>query len=120
MCEADTYQPNDKEFLDFVQDKYGYLAIIASACGKAAHNASYPCRAKLLALSPDYKCGLDDGVDRTTGHADSAWTDGFGVASHCNQTFHRGPLARIATLAVAFGCVPQDRMSSFWVVSRVG
>ena len=47
------------------------------------------------------------------GVAKEAWSRDKGVVFHCNQTFHRGILACIATVTVAFNCVPLDRMSIF-------
>ena len=113
MCEADFDQLLDKEFLDQVEGMYGRLGAIFNAKSIDSHGQRYPCDARAVPFSVYYKGGRDEDVKTAARIAKEAWDDDAGVASHCNQTFHRGPLARMATFTVAFNCVPQDRMLIF-------
>ena len=113
MCEADIHQLTSADFTDAVEAMYGPIAVIANACGKKAHRQTYPCGAQVVALSPYYRGGRDEATDSAAKVAKEAWSRGEGVAFHCNETFHRGVLACIATFTVAFNCVPQDIMSIF-------
>ena len=113
MCEADKHQLLNADFTKQVEGFYGPLAAIMNACGSAAASQRYPCHAQVVAFSPYYAGGRDRDVKDVAKIAKKAWDKDKGVAFHCNQTFHRGPLACIATFTVAFNCVPQDRMSLF-------
>ena len=113
MCEADKYQLKNANFTKTVEDMYGPIAVIVNACGTAAHSQFYQCHAQVVALSPYHKAGRDADTQIAAGVAKEAWSRDKGVVFHCNQTFHRGILACIATFTVAFNCVPQDRMCIF-------
>ena len=113
MCEADFDQLLTRKFLEEVEGMYGRLGAIFNAKGIDAHGQQYPCKATVVPFSPYYTGGRDEDVKIAARIAQEAWDDDAGVAPHCNQTFHRGPLACIATFPVAFNCVPQDRRFSF-------
>ena len=110
MCEADLYQLTNAEFTKQAEGMYGSIAVIFNACGTAAHSQFYPCHARVVALSPYHKGGRHADTQTVAGIAKEAWSRDKGVVFHCNETFHRGILACIATFTVAFNCVPQDRM----------
>ena len=113
MCEADFDQLLNKTFLEQVEGMYGRLAAIFNAKGIQAHGQRYPCNARVVPFTPYFKGGRDEDVEMAARIAQEARDDDAGVASHCNQTFHRGPLGFIATCTVAFYCAPQDRMLIF-------
>ena len=113
MCEADKYQLKNANFTKNVEDLYGPIAVIVNACGSTAHSEMYPTFGQVVALSPYWKGGRDGELDEASTVCQAAWAQGKGAAFHCNQTFHRGILACIATFTVAFNCVPQDRMNIF-------
>ena len=113
MCEADKDQLLNSNFTRHVEGFYGPIAAIMNACGAAAASQFYPCHAQVVASSPYYAGGRDRDVKDVAKIAKKAWDKDKGAAFHCNQTFHRGPLAMIATVMVAFNCIPQDRMSLF-------
>ena len=113
MCEADFDQLLAREFLEEVEGMYGRLGAIFNAKGIDAHGQKYPCKATVVPFSPYYTGGRDEDVKIAARIAQEAWDDDAGVASHCNQTFHRGPLGFIAISTVAFYCVPQDRLLTF-------
>ena len=92
---------------------YGRLGAIFSARGIEAHGQEYPCEATVVPFNPYYTSGRGKDVKVAARVAKKTWEDDAGVAPHCNQTFHRGPLACIATFTVAFNGDPQDRMSIF-------
>ena len=113
MCEADFDQLLNKTFLEQVEGMYGRLAAIFNAKGIDAHGQRYPCTAQLVPFSPYYKGGRDEDVKMAARIAKNTWEDDAGIAPHCNQTFHRGPIAFIAICVVAFHSAPQDRMLTF-------
>ena len=114
MCEADKFQLRDARFIRHVETLYGKLAVIVNAVGEKAHNATYPADAAVVAFTPYWTGGCDSQLKSAAVQCELAWEDDQGASFHCNQTFHRGPQACIATLLVAFGSPPpQDRMSIF-------
>ena len=113
MCEADKNQLTNKDFIKSVEEMYGPIAVIVNACGSAAHEQCYPMDGKVVALSPYHKPSRDQQTNEAAEVCGAAWAKDEGCVFHCNQTFHRGPLAMIATFTVAFNCFPQDRMSIF-------
>ena len=113
MCEADKYQLTNKDFTNMVEDMYGPIAVVVNSCGSFAHSQFYPMFGQVMAFSPYYKGGRDRDTDDAAALCQKAWAQDKGSVFHCNQTFHRGPLACCATFMVAFNCVPQDRMLFF-------
>ena len=59
------------------------------------------------------KGGRAGSLETAAVKCEAAWSDDEGTTFHCNQTFHRGILACIATFMKVFNCVPQDSMSIF-------
>jgi len=113
MCEANKDQLTNKNFTKMVEDMYGPIAVVVNSCGRAAYSQMYPMFGQVMAFSPYYKGGRDKDLDDAAVRCKAAWDKDEGVTTHCNQTFHRGPLSLIAIVMVAFNCIPQDRMSLF-------
>ena len=113
MCEADKKQFWNAKFTAEVESLYGDLAVIVNACGAHANNFTYPVDAEVVAFSPYWTQGRDGQLNSAAVQCELAWEDDEGAGFHCNNTFHRGILACIATFMKAFNCVPQDRMSIF-------
>ena len=113
MCEADFDQLLNRKFLEQVEGMYGRLGAIFNAKGINAHGQRYPCEATVVPFSHYYTSGRGKDVKVAARIAMKTWEDDAGVAPHCNQTFHRGPLGFVAICTVAFYCVPQDRMLTF-------
>ena len=113
MCEADKKQFWNAKFTAEVQSLYGDLAVIVNACGAHANNFTYPVDAEVVAFSPYWTQGRDSQLNSAAVQCELAWEDDEGAGFHCNNTFHRGILACIATFMKAFNCDPQDRMSIF-------
>ena len=113
MCEADKNQLTNKDFIKSVEEMYGPIAVIVNACGSSAHEQCYPMDGKVVALSPYHRPSRDQQTNEAAEVCVAAWAQHKGCAFHCNQTFHRGPLAMIATFTVRFNCNPQDKMSPF-------
>ena len=113
MCEADFDQLLNRKFLEQGEGMHGRLGAIFNAKDIDAHSQRYPCDARVVPFSPYYKGGRDEDVKMAARIAQEAWDDDAGVASHCNQTFHRGIVAFIAICVVVFHSIPQDRMLTF-------
>ena len=114
MCEADKHQFFNKTFIAEVESSYGALTVIVNACGlKGKHFTSPAQRAVMVALSPYWVDGRDNQLRSAAAQCELAWADDDIIGAHCNNCFHRGILAFIVIVTVAFGCNPQDRMSIF-------
>ena len=113
MCEADKNQLTNKDFIKSVEEMYGPIAVIVNACGSSAHEQCYPMDGKVVALSPYHRPSRDQQTNEAAEVCGAAWAQHEGCVFHCNQTFHRGPLAMVATFTVASNCFPQDKMSLF-------
>ena len=114
MCEADKHQFFKKTFIAEVERSYGALTVIVNACGLAGKDFRYLAqKAAMVALSPYWVDGRDNQLQSAAAKCELAWADDEIIGAHCNQTFHRGILAFIVIVTVAFGCNPQDRMSIF-------
>ena len=64
-------------------------------------------------LSAGLRQGRDGQLNSAAVQCELAWKDDEGAGLHCNNTFHRGIIACIATFMKAFNCDPQDRMNIF-------
>ena len=114
MCEVDKHQFWNATFIAEVGRSYGALTVIVNACGRAGKDFTYPAqRAAMVALSPYWVDGRDDQLQSAAVQCELAWADDDIIGAHCNNCFHRGILAFIVIVTVAFGCNPQDRMSIF-------
>ena len=113
MCEADKRQFWNAKFTAEVESSYGDLTVIVNACGKKGYDFTYPVNAEVVALSPYWIQGRGGQLKSAAVQCELAWKDDEVAGFHCNNTFHRGIIACIATFMKAFNCDPQDRMSIF-------
>ena len=113
MCEADKFQFWDAKLTEHVESLYGDLAVIVNACGAHGTDCTYPVGAEVVALSPYWIHGRNGQLKSAAVQCELAWKDDEGTGFPCNNTFHRGIIACIATFKKASNCVPQDRMSIF-------
>ena len=114
MCEADKHQFGNAPFIAEVERSYGRLTVVVNAYGLPGKHFTYPAqRAVMVALSPYWADGRDNQRRSAAAQCELAWADDEIIGAHCNNCFHRGILAFIVIVTVAFGCNPQDRMSIF-------